>query len=226
MRWVVLFLSAFFALPSFSQLNIQPEIHAIKVEEPGKFKASIAFPFFKGDTPVVVFANETLNQRAQKLFDEFRKSLGPRGGNEALTTASISYYTTQIITGVMTSYSFTGGAHGNTFALPYNFAMVGGVPKELRFADVFKPGTSDEVSMAVLGKLHGLERASYLADGSVSSMTSAQLNRFVITKDGVKFFFNRYELAPYAAGDFNVTLLYSEIEHLVQPSGPTSLIPK
>ena len=52
------------------------------------------------------------------------------------------------------------------------------------------------------------------------------MNRFVITKDGVKFLFDRYELAPYSNGDFNVTLRYSEIEDVLIPNGPTRLIPR
>ena len=211
---------------AFAQLNIQPEIHALNEVAAGKYKASISYPVFKGDTAVVAFANTTLKARAAKLLAAFKQGAGPRGGNEALTKASISYYTTQIITGVMTSYTFTGGAHGNTVSLPYNFAIVGGSPKELRFSDVFRAGSQSEVSGRVLKKLSLVDRATYVGSGQVSAMTPEMLNRFVITKEGVKFLFDRYELAPYVNGDFNVTLLFSEIDDVLIPDGPASLIPR
>ena len=78
----------------------------------------------------------------------------------------------------------------------------------------------------MLKKLSLVDRATYVGSGQVSAMTPEMLNRFVITKEGVKFLFDRYELAPYVNGDFNVTLLFSEIDDVLIPDGPASLIPR
>lgn len=230
MRVIGLLVLTSAASACIAQLNIQPEIHAIKEAVPGTYTASISYPVFKGDTPVVDFANNALAERANRLMAEFKKAM-PRtrtaAPSEALVSTSISFYTTELITGVMSSYMFTGGAHGNSFSLPYNFAIVNGKPKELKFSDVFRPGTGDTVSQRVLAKLKGVERASFIADGSVSSMTADQLNRFIITKVGVKFLFDHYELGPYISGAFNVTLLFSEIDDVLLPNGPACcLIPR
>ena len=207
------------AVTGAAQLNIQPEIKYL-VEANPSMPASIAYPLFKGDTPVVEFANLTLKARAERLISEFRKAAKVNGRGEAKTTASISFYTTELITGVMTSYAFTGGAHGMTFFLPYNFASVNGKPKELKFVDVFKPGTREQVSDRILAKLAGVERALWVANGQVTRIDASQLDRFVIGKLGVKFMFDRYELGPYSSGDFTVTLLWSEIEDVLLPGGP------
>jgi hypothetical protein len=212
---------------AFGQLNIQPEVHFVSESVPNSWSASNAYVVFKGDTPVVELANRTLLARAQNLLAAFKKQFAPgmgSGKGEVKTDVSISYYTTQLITGLMTSYSYTGGAHGNTRLLPYNFAMVNGAAKELRFSDVFKAGAADEVSQRVMWKLQGVERATSIAEGTVTAMTPEQLNRFTITKNGVKFYFEHYELGPYSAGSFNVTLIFSEIEDLLIPNGPASLI--
>lgn len=34
---------------------------------------------------------------------------------------------------------------------------------------------------------------------------------FLLDKNGVTFYYNRYEIAPYAAGDFSLTVPYDEI---------------
>jgi len=198
--------------------------------KPNEWKASIAFPVFKGDTEVVAFANEALSKRAQSLLADFLRqtkaniaALG-HGGMEAKTDASISLIGRQLITGVMTSYAYVGGAHGMTNFLPYNFAMVAGKPKQLTFGDIFRPDAAAQVSERVLAKLVGVERAAWVAEGEVTGMTPIQLDRFVITKDGVKFLFDRYELGPYVAGSFTVTLLYSEIEDVLLPASPIRLV--
>lgn len=216
-------------LPAHAQLNIQPEVRFL-TDNTKDWKASIGYPVFKGDTAVVSYANESLLNRAKQLLAEFqdqsKKNLAAlgHGGMEAKTDVSISIVGTELISGVMTSYCYVGGAHGMTFSLPYNFALVGGKPKSLKFSDVFRQGTGSTVSDRVMAKLSGVERAAWVQDGQVKAMTADQLNRFVITKVGVKFLFDRYELGPYAAGDFNVTLLYSEIEDVIRTDGPLRLV--
>jgi hypothetical protein len=146
------------------------------------------------------------------------------GGMEAKTEVSISLIGTQLLSGVMTSYAFVGGAHGMTHFLPYNFAFVEGSPKQLVFGDIFRAGTGAQVSDRVMAKLQGVERATWVAEGEVTAMTAKQLDRFVITKNGVKFLFDAYELGPYVSGSFNVTLLYSEIDDVIKAQGPLRLV--
>ena len=35
---------------------------------------------------------------------------------------------------------------------------------------------------------------------------------FVLGKDGVSFYYNRYEIAPYSAGDFNLMIPYDKLD--------------
>ena len=34
---------------------------------------------------------------------------------------------------------------------------------------------------------------------------------FLLEKEGVMFYYNRYEIAPYSAGDFSLTVPYEQI---------------
>jgi len=217
--------AALLVCSALAQLNIQPEIRFLTEKKPNAWTASIAYPVFKGDTAVVALANDTLLKRAHALLADFLSqskanymALG-HGGMEAKSDVSISLVGTELLSGVMTSYAFVGGAHGMTHSLPFNFALVSGKPKEIRFGDIFKPGVGSAVSQRVFAKLAGVERAAWVQDGQVSQMTPEQLDRFVITRQGVKFLFDRYELGPYSAGDFNVTLLFSEIDDLTDAAG-------
>jgi hypothetical protein len=44
-------------------------------------------------------------------------------------------------------------------------------------------------------------------------------NNFAITKDGLIFFYNSYEIAPSAAGPAELELGYEEIKHLMRKDG-------
>jgi hypothetical protein len=210
---------------AIAQRNIQPDVRFIANNNPGRWKATISYPVFKGDTNVVSFANAELYKTAEYLLEDFLKQarqtrLASGAELEALTTASISYIGTDLISGTMSSYTFTGGAHGMTYYLPYNFGAVGGVPKRLGYSDIFKPGTESVMSDRIMTKLQLVDRAAWVHSGEVKSINAKQLNRFVITPMGVKFLFDPYELGPYSEGRFVIMMEYSEIMDLIDQAGP------
>ena len=43
-------------------------------------------------------------------------------------------------------------------------------------------------------------------------------DNFALTKDGLKFVYNPYEIAPYAMGQQEIVIPYSELKSLLKPN--------
>ena len=125
----------------------------------------------------------------------------------------------------VTNYQFTGGAHPNTFAVWANINANTG--KELKKSDVFIEATDQEI-IKLIGKHLLKEVNNRLETDTISSIQGLWDNgillnvdlyvpdNFLITAEGVKFLYNRYDIAPYVMGDFQLTIPYAEIENLMK----------
>jgi hypothetical protein len=120
-------------------------------------------------------------------------------------------------------YEFTGGAHGNYFDSFPLFDLATG--KKLAAADVFLPGHDEEWEKLIEAELR--KNLNIAPDGSLSDAgffaDSVPLaGEFYVTVDGVGFYYNIYEIAPYALGAFDVFLPWDKVKSLVKPDSPVS----
>ena len=128
-----------------------------------------------------------------------------------------------------TFYTFTGGAHGAS--------GMAGTLVDLRTgrrampADVFLPdapwqSTLSEMARADL-KQQFVERPGF--DDALQPakfdklMTDAE--RYLFKKDALVLLFNQYEVGPYAAGLYTVTIPYARLAGLIRPDGLVQLAP-
>lgn len=101
-------------------------------------------------------------------------------------------------------YSYTGGAHG------FNKITVGTIDRKtgrrLRIADFVSADKLPELTkilhVKVIKKLGGKEKLQ----GEVRP-----IENFCVVKDGLKFVYNAYEVACYAAGAIEVVVSFDEI---------------
>ncbi len=116
-------------------------------------------------------------------------------------------------------YINTGGAHPNTYIKYFVFNPQSG--KQLTLNDIFTTGFE--------GKLNKLIDAKYRADkglkpGDKLSGEKGELfedfirynNNFILTKDGIEFLYNRYEIAAYVFGEITVKFTYKELEEILK----------
>ena len=116
-------------------------------------------------------------------------------------------------------WQYTGGAHGWGGTSGYNFGVPAGAtkPRQLKLADFFSDGAAssrriNDLLMAKLRATKGTEQeASFVLDGSVKWVDVNSRENFVAAKDGLHWFFSPYEMAPYAAGEFEVKLSPREL---------------
>jgi len=132
---------------------------------------------------------------------------------------NISYKTGEvdqnIISLIFEEYNFEGGAHGSTIFIPlnYNVNPPTGGKTEIKLADLFSEQADylKKISDFCIANLTKQMTASGAIDMSDSSWINngagpkeENYSIFLINKDSIVFYFPQYQVAAYAAGDFQV----------------------
>lgn len=160
-------------------------------------------------------------QAAARLFAadyrELTKELGPIGGCWELTVKSDTVYTSpRTITVRLDSYAYTGGAHPNSYTAFYNFDRQTG--RNLSIRDLVSDTTAllPLVEKAFRQKQdirpeQDLEAEGYfLEDGRFFLPENVGISR-----DGLVFYYNPYEIGAYALGPIDVLVPYAQLEDIL-----------
>ncbi|MCF8243341.1 MAG: DUF3298 and DUF4163 domain-containing protein [Melioribacteraceae bacterium] len=113
---------------------------------------------------------------------------------------------------------FTGGAHPVSFIYYVNYST--DTLKCLSIHDIVDSKYMDELNILGEKQLRSLynikENEPLDSAGFWFPDNEFTLNdNFTIKQNGINFYFNSYEIAPYAFGSTAITLPYSEIEHML-----------
>lgn len=116
---------------------------------------------------------------------------------------------------------YTGGAHPNNVQSALNFdTSTGGL---LSLANVFKAEEKQAVLDILLDRLSAVETTFGLFDGyeetvreSFEGIPVEMAQNWYLTERGIVFFFNPYEISPYAAGVVTVELTYEELQNALR----------
>ena len=118
-----------------------------------------------------------------------------------------------------------GGAHPNQWSRWLNFDFVTG--RLLAKEDVFHLEASADIESLLLGKLIRMQAEEH-PDMQVNSLEDLQNmgflqhtnmfipDNFLLSKRGMLFLFNRYDIAPYSAGEIVIEVPYEEIGHYLK----------
>lgn len=123
------------------------------------------------------------------------------------------------------SFSFEGGAHPNTVYTNESYDRSSG--SVIRLDDLLKPGTRQQlnaIGLKAFRREHGiapgqtLQQAGYFVSDQNFSLDS----NFLVTRAGLLFQFNQYQIAPYSFGAQQVLVPYAEIRPLLLATSPIS----
>ncbi len=118
------------------------------------------------------------------------------------------------------SRSFMGGAHGYATITFANFDPPTGERVEL--ADLFVSDYEAKLlplAEARFREVRAIEEGMTLADAGFSFSENGTFtlpDNFAVEKDGLTFYYNVYEVAPYALGATELTLSYEELDGLLK----------
>ena len=115
-----------------------------------------------------------------------------------------------------------GGAHPNQWSRWMNFDFATGVL--LTKEEVFLPESTKEIEAILLNKLllhqseiypdETIQTLEDLHNKGILQLTNMYIpDNFLLGKDKIQFLFNRYDIAPYSAGEIVLEVPYEEIGH-------------
>lgn len=135
---------------------------------------------------------------------------------EAYTNYDLTYHKNNIVSIPMTMYKFTGGAHGMTYLVSYNYDLLTG--KRLLLKNLFKEGVDYKflINNLIKYEINKNKELYFIGDEGFISISDDQ--KFYIDNDKIVIYFDLYEIAPYYVGlpkfevpfdDYKKYLLYS-----------------
>ena len=112
-------------------------------------------------------------------------------------------------------YGFRGGAHGSNTMTPVVFDRKTGdvVPEEAFFADGYRDPVSALLKAHLPEALDGDEEAIANVFGAE---TLAPNGLYEVTKDGVTWYYQPYDIAPYYLGVISITVPWNELKPYVR----------
>jgi hypothetical protein len=117
-------------------------------------------------------------------------------------------------------YAFTGGAHG---IQTRQFTVVNlWTGKEVELKNIFKENTEAQLSSILSDKIHGIYHiptTQSLKDAGFYNDTVRPAENFYITHEGIGFYYNQYDIAPYASGCIDVFIPFRELKALLVEGG-------
>lgn len=169
--------------------------------------------FFEEDTDNLTL-DKAISQFENRFVDfknEFEANAYPW---EVLINSEIVFQSMYVITISIDSYTFTGGAHGNSVITLLNFDPETG---DLYTQDnVLKPSKD---FIALVEQYFKTETAAKTNDRSENYFFGADFKlpeNIGFNDEGVIFLYNTYELASYAEGITEFTIPYAEVSKFIK----------
>ena len=192
-----------------------------RASQAGFYEAKVSYLKYADNHPLASIINPALRsivtkshlawvKNAKGAVKELGKPTSPWEQEISVETARS---TPRLVSLIIATYDYSGGAHPNHGVQTMNFGFVAGKPKQLSLSDFFAPGFDgrSHVSKLIIERLKQTEGADWVKEGQVTSLDTKMAERFVVNADGLTWNFNPYEVGPYASGDFEVKLTLSQL---------------
>lgn len=140
------------------------------------------------------------------------------------STYSVAYNENLLISIHFEFYSYVAGAaHPLSYSKTLTYDMLS--RQEIQLEDLFLAG-SDWLTTISTYSINDLNTKGMLLFPEGAQPVIDNFTRWVITPEGLEFFFDPYQVAPYAAGPQQVLIPYSELgEVIADPGVLTPLLP-
>jgi hypothetical protein len=182
--------------------------------------------------------NQLVKARVAKELADFKKlmigtsaadlKMLPEGMNNYIEISyDVEYADNDLISLNFLEGNFTGGAHPNYNYFTITYDLKTG--KELKLAELFKPGASYLEAVSAYATKDLQERKApdsgenlglaqdIFAEGAKPAAENYQ--SWNITKKGLMFTFAPYQVGPYAAGSQTVIIPYARLREIARPGG-------
>lgn len=132
---------------------------------------------------------------------------------EAFMAYTLTYNQNCYLSYYVDKYIFTGGAHGNTNRMSCTFSLETGEPvmvyrffKNLNYKSYI---ISEITRQATL--IENENPGTLFENYRELIKENFKINNYYLTPEGIVFYFQQYEIAPYSSGILTFTIPYSEV---------------
>ena len=126
-----------------------------------------------------------------------------------------------VLTFYIDHYAFTGGAHG---IQTRQFMVVNlWTGKEIVLKDIFKINYEDQLREILSDKIHEMNHiptSQNLKDSGFFTDSIKPTENFYLTRDGIGFYYNLYDIAPYAYGTIDLFIPFNDLKELLLTGSP------
>jgi uncharacterized protein DUF3298 len=193
------------------------------------YEVKAQLPTLDGNTDArVVNFNTAMLNLVSKEINAFKKNvseLSPAANSVSPGSFLDVTYALTLQKGDLWSFKFdfsgysAGAAHPYLYSITVNYDL--GQGRQLALSELFLPNSNyleviSNYCVAQLGKRDiGFEGFSQGAGPTLENYRN-----WNITRDGLMITFDEYQVAPYAAGPQTVVIPYSELQAVINPTGP------
>ena len=195
-----------------------------------RFSATFRYPQLRDAGPHTEAINTALADSARAYVEVFRPAEVPPDymtrGSEVEGGFVVTRLDERLFSAVISTYWYTGGAHGNTDFLPVTYNLTTG--ERVGLAHLFASDAAylDTLSVRSAALLaseadaRGFDASGLWPEGYAPDADNFQ--RFTLGPDSLTLYFPPYQVAPYVAGPFTVALAYDDLRPALDPAGPLS----
>ena len=199
---------------SLFNINSNVDIIEKKLEEDTRFiKVEILYPNIEGNNKKIQKNIDKLNNKIKSDIDTWIKDLKdlsvksehesdlynvPFRQFQIFSTYKVALNKENILSIPVEQYQDTGGAHGLTTKISYNFDLNTGTTLKLK--DLFKNNYNYKEAINNEIKKQISEKSALYFDDGKSFKGIKENQDFYITEDGIVVYFQLYEIAPYSSG--------------------------
>jgi len=164
------------------------------------------------------FFNE-YKEAFREAKEEDLKEMPPAFSEEQSNHLMIVYQSKDMLALANYSYSYTGGAHGN-YGTAYSSLELA-KKKKLKLDDVLTANGQTRLPLLLIKyfrKNYNLGANTSLKEAGLFEEKIKPNNNFYVTGKGIGFSYSPYEIGPYAMGEINIFIPFSELRKSLQPA--------
>ena len=190
------------------------------------YSVDALYPEFAGEVATAV--NTALANLLDATVKEFIAAAEEvpepvRFGQPGLLTVryGVTASTTQLVSVRFTISAMQAGtAHPNNYILGFTYDVIAG--RSVRLKEVFRadvaplPVIVEFVRPILAAQLKERGVVGWLDEGL--ALREENYSRFIVSPEGILFFFNPYQIAPYAAGEFEVLVPWDKLREIIEPA--------
>lgn len=176
-------------------------------------KTLASSPYLEKEYSSIAIAADSFINEYMAYKKEVPQSLAGYSWEQNL---KVAYQNTNIISFIYEAFSYTGGAHGQENTLYFNFNRTAN--KVLNLNDILIKNYHPEltkIAEEIFRKNEELTAEEPLNGYFFENNTFSLNNNFLITKNGLQFMYNPYEIKAYAFGQTIILIPYQKINHLI-----------